>query len=541
MAASTIVDINGQPFALPDLTEPQTETDAKLAQLHRHFGEHPSSGLTPARIATILKEAEQGNLIRQCELAEDMEEKDAHIQSELGKRRLAMQGPDWNILPPPNASAAEQRDAELIEELLRSATWLDDAIFDCGDAILKSFANLELRWEYADKTHYVSGAEWRDPSWFQIHPERRNELRLRDGSPEGTALRDFGWIRHQTRAKSGYLARRGLARVLAWPFLFKNYSVRDLAEFLEIYGLPMRLGKYPEGASEREKMTLLRAVMSIGHNAGGIIPKGMDIEFEKAADGASDPFMAMVSWCEKSQSKAILGGTLTSQADGKSSTNALGNVHNEVRQEIRDADLKALAATLTRDLVYPLYVLNGKSFSSPRRIPRLEFDLNEPEDLTQFSEPLKGLVELGVRIPMSWVHEKTRIPQAREDEVVLQLAPAAPAGQPPAASLKAGGRSGLLPSRDTHPSLDNIAALKAEQDQDEIAALADELQNQAGAANDRTLARIRHLVDNAESFAQLREQLLALNIDHRPLADQLTEALTVASLAGRYDLIEEAL
>ncbi|HHQ4648671.1 MULTISPECIES: phage portal protein family protein [Aeromonas] len=44
-------------------------------------------------------------------------------------------------------------------------------------------------------------------------------------------------------------------------------------------------------------------------------------------------------------SKAILGVTLTSLADGKSSTNALGNVHNEVRQEVRDADLGQQAAS----------------------------------------------------------------------------------------------------------------------------------------------------------------------------------------------------
>jgi phage gp29-like protein len=43
---------------------------------------------------------------------------------------------------------------------------------------------------------------------------------------------------------------------------------------------------------------------------------------------------------------AILGGTLTSQADGKSSTNALGNVHNEVRHDIRESDARQLSATL---------------------------------------------------------------------------------------------------------------------------------------------------------------------------------------------------
>ena len=533
MAKSTIVDLNGQPFNLSDLDAPQTEDDAKLAHLHRHYNDHPSGGLTPSKIATILKEAEQGNLIRQCELAEDMEEKDPHIQSELGKRKLAMQGPDWNIVPPPNASAAETRDAEMIEEYLRSATWLDDAIFDCGDAILKTFANLELSWDFADKTHHVTAAEWKDPSWFQTHPDRRNELRLRDSSPEGEPLRPFGWISHQAKAKSGYLARRGLVRVLAWPFLFKNYSVRDLAEFLEIYGLPLRLGKYPEGASDREKMTLLRAVMSIGHNAGGIIPKGMDIEFEKAADGASDPFMAMINWCEKSQSKAILGGTLTSQADGKTSTNALGNVHNEVREEIRNADLKALAGTLTRDLVYPMYVLNGKSFTSPRRIPRFEFDLNEPEDLEEFTKPLERVVKLGVQVPISWVHEKTKIPQRSGDEPVLSLQPdnVTPAKEKP------------VKDTPTQADLKSIllTALKAQDTEgDELDALASNLHTTAMDPASQLIDQIKQIVDNADSLESIRDQLLGADLSTDDFAEAMSDALQVAALSGRYELLQEA-
>lgn len=526
MANSSIVDINGQPFTLPDLEEPQTQANAKLAQLRNHYGEHPSSGLTPGKLAMVLREAEQGNLIRQCELAEDMEEKDSHIQSELGKRRLAMQSVDWNIVPPSNASADELRDAEMIEELLRSATWLDDAIFDAGDGILKGFSNQELKWEYADKTHFIADAEWRDPSWFQINPDNRNQLTLRDGSHNGETLRQFGWISHVAKAKSGYLARNGLARVLAWPFLFKNYSVRDLAEFLEIYGLPMRLGKYPAGASDREKLTLLRAVMSIGHNAGGVIPKGMDIEFEKAADGGSDPFMAMVNWCERSQSKAILGGTLTSQADGKSSTNALGNVHNEVRQEIRDADLKALAVTLTRDVVYPMYVLNGKSFRSPRRIPRLEYDLNEGEDLAQFVQPLKGLVEVGVGIPISWVHEKTKIPEAVKGEPVLTLAQASTPTTPDQTALAALNAASESKARAVEP--------------DEVEELADHLQNQSTQHTTDLIDQLRQVVDNADSLEQLQEQLIALQLDTADLEKVMSQALTVAALAGRYELLQDA-
>jgi phage gp29-like protein len=101
----------------------------------------------------------------------------------------------------------------------------------------------------------------------------------------GADFWDYGWFVHRHKAKSGYIARSGLHRVLSWSFLFKNYGIRDVMEFLETYGLPSKIGKYPSGATEKEKLTLLRAVMSIGRNAGGIIPHGMAIDFEQATDG----------------------------------------------------------------------------------------------------------------------------------------------------------------------------------------------------------------------------------------------------------------
>src|SRR5690606_4478378 len=106
-------------------------------------------------------------------------------------------------------------------------------------------------------------------------------------------------ICHTHKARSGYLARANMFRALVWPYLFKNYSVGDLAEFLEIYGIPLRVGKYPPGASEPDKRTLLRALASIGHNAAGIIPDGMALEFHDAATGDPDSFLAMIDWCER--------------------------------------------------------------------------------------------------------------------------------------------------------------------------------------------------------------------------------------------------
>ena len=112
--------------------------------------------------------------------------------------------------------------------------------------------------------------------------------------------------------------------MLAWPWLFKNFAVRDLAEFLEIYGLPLRLGTYnPNTSDDKARATLLRAVIGIGHDAAAIVPEGMKIEFKEAAKGESTPFDSMIGLMERSTSKAVLGGTLTS-GEGEHGTQALG-------------------------------------------------------------------------------------------------------------------------------------------------------------------------------------------------------------------------
>ncbi|OQW91177.1 MAG: hypothetical protein BWK79_17555, partial [Beggiatoa sp. IS2] len=265
-------------------------------------------------------------------------------------------------------------------------------------------------WEFINNTWLVKNLQFRPQSWFCTNPEHQNQLRLRDNSLHGQELWSLGWITHIHRAKSGYISRAGLVRVLAWPYIFKNYAIRDLAEFLEVYGVPVRLGKYSINASDYEKDTLLKAVVEMGHNSAGIIPESMGIEFLSAAGGSPEAFQTMIDWAEKSASKAILGGTLTSQADGKTSTNALGTIHEGARFEIAISDARQVASTLTKQLIRPLCVLNGldpKLFS-------FEFDTS----ITDIDE-IQKLSQIGLRIPASYIRDKLNIPKPIEDEEVL--------------------------------------------------------------------------------------------------------------------------
>lgn len=409
-------------FNKDQLTQSQTENRSMTA-----YGaefEHPAIGLTPLKVHALLTQAEAGNMNAMLALFEDMEERDLHLLAEMSKRKRTVAKLDWSIKAPKNADANEQKYTEVISELMGIIENFEDIITDSLDAIGKGFSCHELHWVREGNVWLINDMQWHVPQRFIIDPFNQRELLLAgNGLGDDEPLWENAWLVHTHKAKSGYLVRGGLHRALVWSYVFKNYSVRDLAEFLEIYGLPLRLGTYPAGATDGEKLTLLRAVMEIGHRAAGIIPQGMMIDFKEAAKGSSDPFMDMIKWCEMSQSKAILGGTLTSQADGKSSTNALGKVHDETRLEIRDSDAKQLASSISRDVIGALMRINYPNVS-PRRYPKFVFDLAETEDIGVYSEALPKLVGIGMQIPAPWAHKRLGIPMVSGDEPVLSMAQA---------------------------------------------------------------------------------------------------------------------
>ena len=408
---------------------PQT---ASAVQLYREFHNHPANGLTPSKLKALLAQAELGNLQAQAELFSDMEERDCHIQAELHKRKMAVTGLDWNLQPLDDASATERKACKALEARLRDMLDMESLLFDMLDGVGYGYSALELEWKL-DNIGWFPRLHHRPASWFTVAPEQQNTLRLRDNSSlVGVELLPMGWLVHQHKSRTGYLARSGLHRALAWPYLYKNYAVADLAEFLEIYGIPIRLGTYFRGATEGEKKTLMQAVMSIGHNAGGIIPEGMSIDFANAmASGNADGYKAMIDFCEASQSKAILGGTLTSQT-GANGNRSLGDVHNEVRLDIRNSDARQLARTLSNQLIYPIAQLNGL-FADDSRVPRFVFDTQEPDDLALFADAIPKLVNAGLSIPARYAYDKLKIPMPESDEAVLGVAGVRASPQPTAA------------------------------------------------------------------------------------------------------------
>lgn len=512
---------NPAPLRRPDTNE------IAVAQVTDKYSEYPSNGLTPVKLAEIFKEADAGDVLRQMELFEEMEEKDPHLFSQLQTRKNAVTGLDFEIIP----FSDDPRDKEIadfIEEQINGIESLEDVETDLLDAIGKGFAVSEIMWGYDEGHVVVREIKSRHQKrFFWDSLDDSFKVRTKD-APEGILLPTNKFIVHRYKARSGHTSRAGILRVVAWMYLFKNYDLKDWVSFAEVYGLPLRLGKYAPGASEADKVALMQALIQIGADAAGIIPDGTSIDFittEKTS--SSDLYERLARYCDEQISKAILGQTLTSDSGGGSY--AQSKTHNDVRHDLTVADCKSLASTLRRDLIRPLCIFN---FGEDKRVPHIRFDCEESEDLTQTATIIGTLVnEVGLRVPTSFIYKKFSIPEPEADEEV-----AAPRST-------SAGLAGLPFKKEPNPAQ---IALKAEGDggvgtQQHIDKLASAAVRHGAGSFKRAFGPVLKIIEKAESLEELRDMMednkavaeLYAAMDVSEVEELLQKVMLYADLEGR--------
>lgn len=380
-------------------------------------GFHPG-GLTPEALGLLLREAETGDADGYLDLAEAMEEKDLHYLGVLSKRkRQVVQLPI--TVEAAGDGAADQKAADFIREWA-SRDILEAELFDVLDAIGKGYSASEIIWNRDGRLWFPEKLKWRHPRWFAFHRADGETPLLkggfegadaRDGHSQGVPLPPGKFLFHLHPAKSGLPVRGGLARAVAWAWLFKNYAVKDWLAFAEIYGRPFRIGRYPAGATEDQIATLLRAVAGMGEDAAAVIPESMAIELVDGKAGGGDLYERMAAFLDRQISKAVLGETATTDADvgGLGS----GREHGDVRADIERADARLLGASLTRDIATPMVRLN---FGPDAGVPKIRLGRAEEWDAGQMMPAVRTFVELGGRVEMSVIADRLGLPDAPKGE-----------------------------------------------------------------------------------------------------------------------------
>lgn len=418
----TITDQYGKPMRRPAARAMEEElSGATTGGVRQITSGHPADGLTPVRLGAILREAETGDATAYLELAEQMEEKDLHYASVLGTRKRAIRKLHLVVEPGDEDDRAVEA-AKLTRDALHGSAVKDDLV-DMLDALGKGYSATEIIWNTRGPRWTIQRLEPRDPRWFRFDQTDGRTLLLRDLAGD-LPLTPHRFIVHRARLKAGLPIRSGLARLAAWAYVFKNYTLKDWAIFMEAYGHPLRIGKYGPNATETDKRTLLSAVRRLGVDMAAIFPKSMDLELTNGnVTGADKMFEGAARYWDEQLSKAVIGQTGTT--DAIAGGHAVGKVHNEVREDIRDSDAEQLAATLEHCVGASITMLNFGSEVAP---PKVKFETEEQRDDRMTLLAIKTFGPMGVPISQKFVRETYGIPEPAEGEelIAFQTTPAPP-------------------------------------------------------------------------------------------------------------------
>ena len=503
-----LLDQFGRPVRPQALTKMQAEPG--LTGIRQAWAGTVASGLTPERLAGILRACDEGDLEEFLVLAEEMEERDPHYQSVLGIRQRALSG----VAPTIMAASGSPKDkviAEAVQSAIADHDGFSDLVEDMLDALGKGYSVVEIVWERSASRWAPAQFLHRDPRFFTFDRDTGRELRLRDEADlvDGIPLEPFKFITHFARLKSGMPFRSGLARLVAFGWMCKAYTLKDWMAFIETYGLPLRLGRYDGQATAQDVQTLFRAVANIGTDAAAVIPDSMRIEFIDGPTTSGEAiFENLARYIDEQVSKAVLGQTMTSD---NGSSQAQANVHNEVRHDIAASDAISIAKRINRDLVRPFVDLN---FGTQASYPKILIEVAEPEDTKAIIEGAVALMGQGVRFKASELRSKLKCSDPKDgDEVAGGMTGA----QPPLAA----NRQPISLNRED-PGKDALDEIEAEMmaDWQEVA--------------NGVLDAVETAIDTSESYEELLARLPE-TLRHMPTAlvvDTLVKGMFKARALG---------
>jgi len=368
--------------------------------------------------------------------------RDAHAFSVLQTRYLAVVGKEWSVVPTgshtrpgksgrslsvcgrqgqrlisPVESAANREVAQFVESVLMDCNF-DQLRLEILQAILYGYYGAEIIWKVKNGAVVIDRFLSKHPRRFCFTPEREPRLLTPASMIYGELIPDRKFLIFQY-GDSDNPYGNGLGQKLWWSIWFKKHGIKFWVIFMEKFSMPTPIGKYPTQAKE-QRTKLLEAIDAIRTETGIVIPDTMSIELMEASRQGDGSYFTACEYFDRQISKTVLGQTLTTDV-GSSGSYAASQIHDEVRQDIIEADADLLDAYLNKVLIPWIVDYN---FPGVINYPRLVTHAGRKPDLATRSQIDKTLVaEIGLKIAKSYFYETYGLPEPLEGEEVVSREP----------------------------------------------------------------------------------------------------------------------
>ncbi len=430
----------------------------------------------------------------------DEVDRDSHAGAVLQTRRLAVTGKPWSVQPAGKTARAKAI-AEAVEAAFNGCNF-NQFCQEILKAALYGFYGAEVMWQATGGRWVPKKLRAKHPRRFSFDLEREPRLLTPENMIDGEALPPRKFIIF-TFGSSDNPYGEGLGQKLWWSVWFKKHGIKFWLVFLEKFGMPTAVGKYPPGTEPKQQQALLDAIDAIQNETGVKIPNTMAIDLLEASRTGTATHQPLCEYMDRQMSKAVLGQTATTEGTpGK-----LGNddVQGDVRQDILEADASLLCECLNETLVRWIVDFN---FWGVTDYPTLRIQTEDEEDSGALAERDKNLAAVGVKFRAPYF--KTAYGLAEDD---FDLADGV--------GGEAVGGS-FAESADLSPAATLGAITDRAMESDAMAGM---------------VAPIEKLLGEVTSLEEYRDRLIDLypDLDDQALGNVLQQAMAVADLSGRFD------
>lgn len=456
--------------------------------------------------------------------------RDDRVKSCLQQRLGAITSRDWDVTPGGDA-ALDKQAAEQTKRMLSSIgiDRLTEKLL--LQSLLKGCGVGEVIWSIRDSMIWPAAVRVKRSQRFTFAPfytlqpkSNRYEdvvaamrlesfLRMRTWSEpvDGIALPARKFIVHSVGAlDDDNPFGTGLGFWLYWPVRFKREGMALWLQFIDKFGSPSTKGTYPATASEAEKNRLLAALRALRSNSVTAIPEGMSAELIEAAKSGISTHEQLIDRMDQAITTAILSQTLTT-SQGDRGSQALGTVHELVKDQVAKSDADALSETLAATLIRWFCEFNFPAAA----VPEIWRDMSEVEDLGARADRDEKLARAsGRNLDAQYV----------EEEYGIKLTDASP---PPDGGITQVAAAASFAESASAP--------------DAVERIAGQLEHEAMPITDAMINQARALLDECADLSEFADRLPELlgTMDTSAITRLMAKAFATANLAGQFEVPHE--
>ena len=426
-----ILDAQGTPIRRP------VGDTVPMGVLSEVWNTHPTFDLTLEGLLAYYRQAERGQPMRQMDAFHDMIELDPDLRSKINDRIESVAGCDWVVMPGADDKASKLA-AETLNAHLQNQIQFRSYLMHQSTSVAYGYAPTNMQWDVEDRT--VIPTKFVNPAARRFGSpsvDRANEIWLRDDAtnrlyPCEPGLWSVSCYRN-ILGRNPYAG--GLMRSAAIWSMFKRWSVRSWQVFADMFGIPLAVGYYQEGAAPASKAALENAVRAIGQDGYAVLSALTELVVVNTQRGgdSSTVYPLILKVCEEQIAKLFTGGTLNTDVAGVGSYNA-ASVHESRSYSMKLYDAQMLQETFTASIGAAFVRWNGYDRAAP---PRLKIKIRR--DALQWAQTLEIVGQAkGMKLSKSQIQEdfNLREPSGTDDEVTFEATPPPKPGDPARAKAK---------------------------------------------------------------------------------------------------------